>query len=130
MTHGLVGTKIRYSHRSQNHFNETFEVQSHAEKGTGFVAGSAGNGTAHYYEEEDIESIIVALVASVGYLDEPKDGIEGVRQDLIATFIESFRESMVPTFREELRRIVNEAEDDWSAKCQASDMINRYENLR
>lgn len=88
-------------------------------------------GTASYLHVDDVASAVVALLTNTGFTQrEPVDETDARLQGLAADFIDTFREAMVPNFRDEFRKAIDEAEDDWDAKCRVNEIIRRYEQLR
>ena len=50
--------------------------------------------------------------------------------DLATSFVDTFREGLIPQFREKFQAALNEAESDWDLKCRMARIVNEYEELR
>lgn len=132
---------LRYQHLSADPICEDgrqLRIESHADEHTAFLAidDTRQSREGHpdpvaYISAEDVPSAVVALFASTNFtaLNAP-DETTAKLQQLAGQFIDVFREAMVPSFRDEFKKALDEAKDDWDAKCRVSDIINRYENLR
>lgn len=95
------------------------------------IALISGDSESMYLHADDLPSAVVALIAGTGFVDrKPRDAAETKLQALALEFIDTFREAMVPNFRESLQQAIDGAKDDWDAKCRAAEVVSRYDRLR
>lgn len=128
---------LRYSHEHVDPIctdGRTVRIESHVDQGTAFLAIDGADGSRDntgYITFDDVPSAVVALFASTSFTQiESADETTKKLQALATQFIDTFREAMVPCFRQEFQKAIDEAETDWDAKCRVSQIISRYENLR
>jgi len=107
-------------------------------EGVALISSTPAGGRPHdgsiYIDRENTASAVVALLVSTGFCDSEgvadADPHQQRMHELARAFVDAFREAMVPLFRERMRAALDEAEDDWDAKCRVSGIINEYESLR
>lgn len=127
---------LRYRHTSADPISSgcSIEIGSHADDETAMIQLHRSSGTQDacgYLHRENAASAIVAIITGTQFLHHGgQHPAEAKLKELAQEFIDVFRETMVPHFREDLLAAVTEAETDWEAKCAAARIIDRYEDLR
>ncbi|WP_181272789.1 hypothetical protein [Brevibacterium oceani] len=127
------GERLFYHHEYPDPLYEdrTVMVGGHADPEIALIAHK-GNDAAIYIPRSEVESVIVALAVGTSYVtrSRPDRVSKNYRPNAMSGFVESFREAMVPTFRDRMRAAIDAAEDDWAAKCAVTNIVNEYERLR
>lgn len=129
---------LRYNHEHVDPLytdGRTLRIDAHADPHIALISSQGhAEREASYIHAKDVPSAVVALLVSTQFTRfselETSDPAMRKLKEIAQEFIHVFREAMVPSFREEFTKALDEAESDWDLKCRMASIINRYENLR